>query len=123
MAPPALDAAAWSRIDTVLLDLDGTLLDLVYDNHFWTVMVPEVWGRERGLDLATAQQRLRPLFQARQGTLDWYCIDFWSRELGLDIPAMKVADAHRAGCRGRRNSSTACARWASAWCCSPTRIR
>ena len=95
MTPPALDAAAWSRIDTVLLDLDGTLLDLVYDNHFWTVMVPEVWGRERGLDLATAQQRLRPRFQARQGTLDWYCIDFWSRELGLDIPAMKVADAHR----------------------------
>ncbi len=95
MAPPALDAAAWSRIDTVLLDLDGTLLDLVYDTHFWTVMVPEVWGRERGLDLATAQQRLRPLFQARQGTLDWYCIDFWSRELGLDIPTMKVADAHR----------------------------
>jgi len=95
MTPPALDAAAWSRIDTVLLDLDGTLLDLVYDNHFWTVMVPQAWGRERGLDLATAQQRLRPAFQARQGTLDWYCIDFWSRELGLDIPAMAVADARR----------------------------
>ena len=38
---PALDAAAWSRIDTVMLDLDGTLLDLCYDNHFWNVMVPE----------------------------------------------------------------------------------
>jgi putative hydrolase of the HAD superfamily len=95
MTSSALDAAAWSRIDSVLLDLDGTLLDLGYDNHFWNVMVPEVWGRERGLDLATAQQRLRPVFQARQGTLDWYCIDYWSRELGLDIPAMKVADAHR----------------------------
>jgi len=95
MTAPALAAAAWSRIDTVLLDLDGTLLDLGYDNHFWTVMVPEEWGRRRGLDLATAQQRLRPVFQARQGTLDWYCIDYWSRELELDIPAMKVADAHR----------------------------
>jgi 5'-nucleotidase len=95
MTSPVPEAAAWSRIDTVLLDLDGTLLDLVFDTHFWTVMVPEVWGRQRGLDLATAQQRLRPLFQARQGTLDWYCIDFWSRELGLDIPAMTVADAHR----------------------------
>jgi len=92
---PVLDAAAWSRIDTVMLDLDGTLLDLGYDNHFWNVMVPEVWGRERGLDLTTAQRQLHPVFQARQGTLDWYCIDYWSRELGLDIPAMKVADAHR----------------------------
>ena len=60
MTPAALDAVAWSRIDTVLLDLDGTLLDLGYDNHFWNVMVPEVWARARGLDLASAQQQLRP---------------------------------------------------------------
>ena len=26
---------AWRDIDTVLLDMDGTLLDLHYDNHFW----------------------------------------------------------------------------------------
>jgi HAD superfamily hydrolase (TIGR01509 family) len=95
MTPAAFDAVAWSRIDTVLLDLDGTLLDLGYDNHFWNVMVPQVWARAHGLDLASAQQRLRPIIQARQGTLDWYCIDYWSRELGVDIPAMKVADAHR----------------------------
>jgi HAD superfamily hydrolase (TIGR01509 family) len=95
MLPPALDTVAWSRIDTVMLDLDGTLLDLCYDNHFWNVMVPEEWGRTRGLPLAEAQQRLRPILRERQGTLDWYCIDHWSREFGLDIPAMKVADAHR----------------------------
>jgi putative hydrolase of the HAD superfamily len=95
MMPPALDAAAWSRIDTVMLDLDGTLLDLCYDNHFWNVMVPEAWGRARGLDLEGAQQRLRPILQERQGTLDWYCIDYWSRAFGLDIYAMKLADAHR----------------------------
>lgn len=92
---PALDAAAWSRIDTVMLDLDGTLLDLCYDNHFWNVMVPEEWGRARGVALADAQQHVRPILAGRRGTLDWYCIDYWSRELGLDIPAMKVADAHR----------------------------
>ena len=92
---PALDAAAWAGIDTVMLDLDGTLLDLCYDNHFWNVMVPEEWGRARGLPLEEAQRRLRPVLAARRGTLDWYCIDYWSRELGLDIPAMKVADAHR----------------------------
>ena len=25
---------AWDEIDTVLLDMDGTLLDLHFDNHF-----------------------------------------------------------------------------------------
>ena len=93
--PPALDAAAWSRIDTVMLDLDGTLLDLCYDNHFWNVMVPEEWARANGVTLEAAQQRLRPVLAERRGTLDWYCIDYWSRAFGLDIPAMKVADAHR----------------------------
>ena len=92
---PALDAAAWSRIDTVMLDLDGTLLDLCYDSHFWNIMVPEAWGRVRGIGLEEAQRQVRPLLDARRGTLEWYCIDYWSRELGLDIPAMKVADAHR----------------------------
>ncbi len=31
----------WSGIDTVLLDMDGTLLDLAFDRHFWLEHVPE----------------------------------------------------------------------------------
>lgn len=31
---------AWKEIDTVLLDMDGTLLDLNFDNHFWKEFVP-----------------------------------------------------------------------------------
>ena len=30
----------WKNIDTVLLDMDGTLLDLHFDNHFWQTFVP-----------------------------------------------------------------------------------
>ena len=30
----------WSKIDTVLLDMDGTLLDLHYDSHFWLNVIP-----------------------------------------------------------------------------------
>jgi putative hydrolase of the HAD superfamily len=85
----------WHNIDTVLLDLDGTLLDLAFDNHFWRVRVPEAWALARGVPLPEAQALLEPRFRAREGTLDWYCIDYWSRELQLDIAALKRIDAHQ----------------------------
>ncbi|HEX4023844.1 MAG TPA: GMP/IMP nucleotidase [Steroidobacteraceae bacterium] len=94
-ASPALDPQHWARIDTVLLDLDGTLLDLAFDNGFWRERVPEAWGRSRALSVEQARELLAPRFRAREGTLDWYCIDYWSRELGLDIAALKQREAHR----------------------------
>jgi len=91
----ALTDADWQSLDTVLLDLDGTLLDLDFDNHFWQVLVPRAWGEARGLSLEAAQAELVPRFRAREGTLEWYSTQFWSRELGLDIPALKRLDADR----------------------------
>jgi putative hydrolase of the HAD superfamily len=87
----------WRGIDTVLLDLDGTLLDLHYDSHFWHDTVPAAWGARRGLDAAAALAALRPRFRALEGTLDWYSTDYWSRELGLDIVALKLRDPSRIG--------------------------
>jgi 5'-nucleotidase len=79
----------WERIDTVLLDMDGTLLDLRFDNYFWLEVLPERYARRHQLSLAAAHAALMPRFTAKQGTLDWYCIDFWSRELSLDVAALK----------------------------------
>ena len=93
--PPALSEQAWRGIDTVLLDMDGTLLDLAYDNHFWNRHVPRVYARSRAISLVQAQEQLRPRFRAHEGTLAWYCIEHWSRELALDIAALKRSSAHR----------------------------
>ncbi len=79
----------WERIDTVLLDMDGTLLDLRFDNWFWQEHVPDVYARHHGLTAEEAHATLAPRFAAARGRLDWYCIDYWSRELGLDIPSIK----------------------------------
>src|ERR1700689_4427578 len=94
MNASVLSAAQWSRLDTVLLDLDGTLLDLAFDSDFWGERVPAAWARRRAISLQQARAELRPRFAACEGTLDWYCIEYWSRELELDIRALKQDVAH-----------------------------
>lgn len=77
-------------IDTLLLDLDGTLLDLAFDTHFWTEVVPEYYGRKLGLSGPEAyEQHILPKLRSAEGTLDWYSLDYWARVLELDLSAIK----------------------------------
>ncbi|TDV64530.1 GMP/IMP nucleotidase [Pseudomonas sp. LP_7_YM] len=84
----------WRDIDTVLLDMDGTLLDLHFDNHFWLTHLPKRYAQLHGVSLAMAQMELTPLFEQNAGTLNWYCTDFWSRELNLPVSDLKLEIAH-----------------------------
>ncbi|MEJ2514898.1 MAG: GMP/IMP nucleotidase [Gammaproteobacteria bacterium] len=80
----------WADYDTVLFDMDGTLLDLKFDNYFWQQLIPERYAELHGLGADEAVRILEPRFAAKRGTLEWYCIDYWSRELGLDIGRLKA---------------------------------
>lgn len=84
----------WSRIDNVFLDMDGTLLDLHFDNHFWLEHVPRRYAEARGLDLGEARAELLGRYRDLEGTLEWYCVDHWSRALGLDIALLKEEVEH-----------------------------
>lgn len=84
----------WNQIDTVLLDMDGTLLDLHFDNHFWLRYLPQRYAQHHGISLALAEAELLPLFRQHAGTLNWYCTDFWSRELQLSMRDLKREVAH-----------------------------
>lgn len=84
----------WRDIDTVLLDMDGTLLDLHFDNHFWLEHLPRRYAEVHGVSVAMAHMELMPLFEKNAGTLNWYCTDFWSSELNLPVKDLKVEIAH-----------------------------
>ena len=79
----------WSRIEWVLLDMDGTILDLAYDNWFWRECLPARYAQHHGLSLENARTRLEPEFRAVMHTLPWYCTDHWSRITGLNVAALK----------------------------------
>ncbi|MEY2700257.1 MAG: hypothetical protein RIQ52_1012 [Pseudomonadota bacterium] len=79
----------WQEIKSVFLDMDGTLLDLNFDNHFWQDFVPLRYAEQHGMGLAEAKEVLVPQFRAMEGRLEWYCLDYWSEALQLDIVAMK----------------------------------
>ena len=89
----------WQNIDTVLLDMDGTLLDLAFDNFFWQQYVPQQYARIRKLPDDQAHRLIKDWIDRHHGTLNWYCLDFWSSELGLDIAGLKRQVAQRIGYR------------------------
>ncbi|MGO3027832.1 MULTISPECIES: GMP/IMP nucleotidase [Pseudomonas] len=89
-----MTALPWRDIDTVLLDMDGTLLDLHYDNHFWLEHLPQRYAELHGISRAMADLELTPLFENNAGQLKWYCLDFWSRELKIPVRELKLETAH-----------------------------
>jgi len=71
--------------ETLMLDMDGTVLDLAYDNYVWKELVPARYAESRGMSLEDARSRLYAKYRAIQGDIEWYCLDHWSERLGLDV--------------------------------------
>ena len=81
-------------IQYVLLDMDGTLLDLYFDDYFWGHLVPEKYAEKHNMTFGAAKDYLYSTYKKHERTLNWCDIDFWSRELRLDIPALKEQIRH-----------------------------
>lgn len=84
----------WNHIDTVLLDMDGTILDRHFDDHFWLEYVPRQWASRHQVPLKQAKEQLYALFRSQERTLNWTDLDYWSQRLGMDIPQLKLEIEH-----------------------------
>jgi putative hydrolase of the HAD superfamily len=84
----------WENIDTVLLDMDGTLLDLHYDNVFWMNTLPEKLAQQTGASIEESQQKLYSHYERVMGTKDWYCLNYWASQLNMDILSAKREVQH-----------------------------
>jgi HAD superfamily hydrolase (TIGR01509 family) len=81
-------------IKYVLLDMDGTLLDKYFDDFFWQHLLPEKYAEKKSITFGRAQEELFQRYKTHEGTLNWTDIDFWSKEVDLDVPALKEQIQH-----------------------------
>jgi HAD superfamily hydrolase (TIGR01509 family) len=89
----------WADIDTIMFDMDGTLLDLHFDNYFWQQLIPKCYSDKHGMSQAAALEIIRCKNAEVRGTLDWYCLDYWKQELELDIAGLKTSVKHKISVR------------------------
>lgn len=84
-----LDCLEWSEISTVLLDMDGTILDLHFDNQFWLEHLPKRYSEQTNISIEQAKDKLRAHYQTVEGTIAWYCLDYWAEQTKLPITELK----------------------------------
>lgn len=84
----------WKEIDTVLLDMDGTLLDLHFDWTFWMNHLPEAYALRHNVSSKQAQHTVRTAIHEQIGTIDWYCLDYWSDRFELSVAKLKREIKH-----------------------------
>jgi putative hydrolase of the HAD superfamily len=91
------DGFSWDRIDDVLLDMDGTLLDRHFDNFFFEEELPRRYARLHALPFEEARDRLMAMYRSVEGELAWTDLRYWTERVGIDVVAMHKELDHMIG--------------------------
>ena len=86
---------AMQHCETLMLDMDGTILDLAFDNYVWKELVVTRYAEHNDLEYSVARDRLYAKYLSIQGDLEWYCLDHWSERLGFDVLKLHHEVHHR----------------------------
>ena len=78
----------WTKVDHVLLDMDGTLLDLAFDNDFWGHQIHAHYAALHDIGYEDVVAKFEPIFRSVEGSLNWYSTDHWTKQYGFDIIAL-----------------------------------
>ena len=80
---------------TIIFDMDGTLLDLAYDDFIWNELLPERYAQQHSCALEHSKTELYVFYQQHNHTLNWYSSRFWTSKVGIDVLAMQVEFQHK----------------------------
>ena len=69
----------------VMFDMDGTLLDLAFDDLIWNTKLPERHAATHQCSLEQSQATLKAFYQQHNHTLSWYSSKYWTEKVGVDV--------------------------------------
>ncbi|WP_224970781.1 HAD-IA family hydrolase [Acinetobacter oleivorans] len=69
----------------IMFDMDGTLLDLAFDDFIWNECLPERHAKINQLPLSESKEKLYQFYQSHRHTLVWYSSTYWTKTVGVDV--------------------------------------
>ena len=83
-----------------MFDMDGTLLDLAFDDFIWNHCLPERHAQTHQCSLEQSKQTLFQFYQQHKHTLSWYSSAYWTAKVGVDV--LQLQYEHREKIRARK---------------------
>ncbi|MFH0837118.1 MAG: HAD family hydrolase [Candidatus Aenigmatarchaeota archaeon] len=75
----------WNKIENILLDMDGTLIDSYHEDHFWEFLIPQEYAKIHNIPIERAISKLKAKYAPTKGTLLWSDMQHWSNETGINL--------------------------------------
>nr|WP_174505800.1 HAD-IA family hydrolase [Acinetobacter sp. Marseille-Q1620] len=73
----------------LMFDMDGTLLDLAFDDLIWNQKLPERHATTHQCSLEQSHAILHAFYQEHKHTLSWYSSDYWTSKVGVNVLALQ----------------------------------
>ena len=91
LAPGTSSVLNWDRIDDVLIDMDGTLLDRHFDNFFFEEDLPRRYVAMQGLSFDASRGTVNGDVPVGGRELAWTDLHYSSGRVGIDVVAMHLS--------------------------------